>query len=161
MFPYHPILITSSCLKNHKVCSVHFKSTAMDNKLERAGMMHAQINTWKETVRLVRDETKIFENQLQNITKHWTESEVLQYVQKFESQFIRQHEVCDELEHDLKIADHNLNKWMQWLHAGNVESAPDQSALEDKANTFEKLFMELRDEFRHFAAQLQNARSLN
>jgi hypothetical protein len=133
----------------------------MDNTNTQATQLHTEINEWKEMVRLVRDETRIFENQLQSIVKFWDGSEAMKYVQKFESQFIRQREVSDEFEHDLKLADHNIREWMQQVHSGNVLSAPDHTLLRDKALTYQRLFLELRDDFRQFAAALQNARSLN
>ena len=57
---------------------------------------------------LVRDETRIFEHQLEQILQAGPSREVMPYIQKFESMFIRQNEVSDELFHDLKAADHEL-----------------------------------------------------
>ncbi|HAE12701.1 MAG: hypothetical protein H6548_03670 [Chitinophagales bacterium] len=122
----------------------------MDFEQKKLQELHADINKWKELVELVRDETRIFEHQLEQILQAGPSREVMPYIQKFESMFIRQNEVSDELFHDLKAADHELKQMIDEDPAVLNVPLPDHDHLRDKVNTYENLFLELRNEFRHF-----------
>ncbi|HPE98566.1 MAG TPA: hypothetical protein PKX04_11445 [Chitinophagales bacterium] len=122
----------------------------MDFEQKKLQELHADINKWKELVELVRDETRIFEHQLEQILQAGPSREVMPYIQKFESMFIRQNEVSDELFHDLKAADHELKQMIDEDPVVLNVPLPDHDHLRDKVNTYENLFLELRNEFRHF-----------
>ena len=122
----------------------------MDFEQKKLQELHADINKWKELVELVRDETRIFEHQLEQILQAGPSREVMPYIQKFESMFIRQNEVSDELFHDLKAADHELKQMIDEDPIVLNVPLPDHDHLRDKVNTYENLFLELRNEFRHF-----------
>lgn len=122
----------------------------MENQMKSVPELHAEINQWKELVQLVNDETKIFEHQLEVIVSAQPSKEVLAHLQRFESMFIRQKEVSDELFHDLKIADHDLKVLIDRDPEGMQKQVADHARLRDMVMMYEKLFMELRSEFRMF-----------
>jgi hypothetical protein len=122
----------------------------MENQMKSVPELHAEINQWKELVQLVNDETKIFEHQLEIIVSAQPSKEVLAHLQRFESMFIRQKEVSDELFHDLKMADHDLKVIIDQDPEAMQKQVPDHSRLRDMVMMYEKLFLELRSEFRMF-----------
>ena len=114
------------------------------------GVLHSEIAEWKSTVELIRGEILIFQKQLGGIVRKNSHEEVLKGVEHFQNQFIRQLEVSDELFHELKAADRKL------AHAAHnrtdTESVymEDNAELRDSADTYEKLFHELKIEFHLF-----------
>jgi hypothetical protein len=101
----------------------------MDNYMQVAAVWHKDINNWRETVKWVRDEVVILESQLEAIATGQQEVEIMQHVQQFESRFIRQREVVDEWEHELKLADHQVRIWIERTAAGEQVMAPDHAAF--------------------------------
>ena len=122
----------------------------MDNQTHDIASLHREIVEWKELIMLVRDEILIFEHQLGELLSSPHGIEVMQHAQKFESQFIRHKEVSDELFHDLKLADHNLKVILENNPEAVESNGMDHSALREKVQVYEKLFNELRDDYRHF-----------
>ncbi len=121
----------------------------VENK-KPAGVLHSEITEWKSNVELIRSEILIFQKQLVGIVRKNSHEEVLKGVEHFQNQFIRQLEVSDELFHELKAADRKL------AHASDTGTdtqsiyVGDNAALRDSADTYEKLFHELRNEFHLF-----------
>ncbi|MEO8412618.1 MAG: hypothetical protein ABI472_03125 [Ginsengibacter sp.] len=112
--------------------------------------LHAEITGWKSNIELVREDISIYQQQLKEIVRKNNSEELLKAVEHFQNQFIRQLEVSDELLHDLHATDHELA-----LDAGEgpdseLIEAKDQTALRDRANTYDKLFIELKNEYHLF-----------
>lgn len=124
----------------------------MDNQTKDIAALHREIVEWKELIMLVRDEILIFEHQLGELLATPHGMDVMQHVQRFESQFIRHKEVSDELFHDLKIADHNLKVVLENNPDAASADGLDHIELRDRAHTYEKLFTELKEDYRHFLA---------
>ncbi|MBK7108220.1 MAG: hypothetical protein KA954_08530 [Chitinophagales bacterium] len=124
----------------------------MENQTYSIASLHSEIVEWKELVMLVRDEIAIFEHQLGELLSSPQEMSVMQFAQHFESQFIRHKEVSDELFHDLKIADHNLKVALEKNPDLESVDGLNHFALRDRAITYEKLFNELKSNYRHFLA---------
>lgn len=121
----------------------------VENK-KPVGVLHSEISEWKSNVELIRAEILIFQKQLSGIIRKNSNEEVLKGVEHFQNQFIRQLEVSDELFHELKAADRKL------AHAADNGTdtksiyVEDNAELRDSADTYEKLFHELRNEFHMF-----------
>ncbi|MFN3939128.1 MAG: hypothetical protein ACK4IY_00990 [Chitinophagales bacterium] len=124
----------------------------MDNQRKDIAALHREIVEWKELIMLVRDEILIFEHQLGELLATQHGMEVMQHVQRFESQFIRHKEVSDELFHDLKIADHQLKVILERNTESDEPIVEDHVMLRDKVHTYERLFNELKEDYRHFLA---------
>lgn len=112
--------------------------------------LHAEITGWKSNIELVREEISVFQKELNEIVRKNDSEEILKGVEHFQNQFIRQLEVSDELLHDLHATDHELA-----LDAGEgpdseLIKAKDQTTLRLRANTYDKLFIELKNEFHLF-----------
>jgi hypothetical protein len=112
--------------------------------------LHAAISAWKSDIQLVRSEIATFRDQLGEIASKNSHEEVLKEVEHFQNQFTRQLEVSDELMHDLHVADHGLAE----LTANNRNSehifTPVNADLRDRAETYNNLFVELKNKYRSF-----------
>lgn len=113
-------------------------------------VLHSEIAEWKSNVELVRAEISIFQKQLGGIVRKNGHEEVLKGVEHFQNQFIRQLEVCDELFHELKAADRKLARTADTGTDSEFVFAEDDTALRDSVETYNKLFLELKNEFHLF-----------
>lgn len=112
--------------------------------------LHAQITEWKSNVELVRTEISTFQKQLNEIVIKNNHEEVLKEVEHFQNLFIRQLEVSDELFHELKAADHKLAEAADTGTDSETVFAEPNTSLRDSVGTYNKLFLELKNEFHSF-----------
>ncbi|WP_026994210.1 hypothetical protein [Flectobacillus major] len=115
--------------------------------------LHSEINEWKSKVDFVKDELKTFQGQLATVSAQNTAQEIKIKVGHFESVFIRQDEVNDELSHELRISDNALGEKVKGNPAGDRVLFDDHSDLRDKIVVFEKIWQENKDEFKRFLAE--------
>lgn len=116
--------------------------------------LHTERQTWLQAMAFSKDEIGSFENRLAEIMKANTQQDITSMVEHFQNQFIRQREVMDILIHDIHAAEAAM---AQQVEANPVatehKTAPDHTALRDRAETFTNLFAELKAEFNKFAAK--------
>jgi hypothetical protein len=124
------------------------KFTLMTNQIN-FDEFHGEINEWKSMVNLVRDELKIFNDELCNVAKKSSSSEILRHIEHFQNQFIRHNEVSDELFHDLKQADKAIKRKIEAGHDESDNTLSDID-LRDRATTYEHLFKDLKNEYHSF-----------
>lgn len=116
--------------------------------------LHAERQTWLKALALCKDEMESFENRLAEIMKANNRVETTSMVEHFQNQFIRQREVKDILVHDINEAETTMAKQVEANPvATEHKTAPDHTALRDRAETFTNLFAELKAEFNKFAAK--------
>lgn len=116
--------------------------------------LHTERQTWLKALALSKDEIQSFENRLGEIAKANNQVEVTSMVEHFQNQFIRQREVIDILNHDINVAEAEMAKQVEANPvATEHKTAPDHTALRDRAETFTNLFAELKTEFNKFAAK--------
>jgi hypothetical protein len=125
----------------------------MSTPLKHITELHKEITEWKSMIELVRDETKIFQKELAEVSAKNTGGDIRPLVAHFESQFIRQAEVSDELYHELKITDHQLAGIIHDNPAASHVLLPDHEKLRNDIAIFEKLFGELKAAYRVFLAK--------
>jgi len=125
----------------------------MSNNKKHMKDLHAEISTWKSDVALVRDELVTFKTELADIASKNSAGEVQKHVEHFQNQFIRQAEVSDELFHDLKLADNAMAEMAAGNPASDHVLLDDHTDLRAKAETYNKLFSELKTEYRAFLAK--------
>ncbi len=113
-------------------------------------VLHSDITEWKSNVELVRFEISTFQKQLGEFVRRNNHREVLKDVEHFQNQFIRQLEVSDELFHDLKAANRKLAKRADTGTDSEFIYADDDASLRDTVDTYDKLFLELKNEFHSF-----------
>ncbi len=127
-----------------------FNFIKMENNKKSIVALHEEITEWKSSVELVRSHISIFQNELKEIVEKNNHEEVLKGVEHFQNQFVRQLEVSDELLHDLHAKDHEYAiKFESGLDADTILTE-EHNKLKDRAKIYDKLFTELKNEFRLF-----------
>lgn len=112
--------------------------------------LQQQINSWKSNVEDVRKELREMRGRLEQTAHRKTDAEMLVHVEHFQNQFICQAEVADELYHDLKQSAKKLmnNGILAIVH--DDRPVDDVTTLQDRMETFQKLYGELKNEFEQF-----------
>src|SRR5688572_21350464 len=112
--------------------------------------LQQQINSWKNNVENVRKELRELRGRLEQTAHRKTDAEMLVHVEHFQNQFICQAEVADELYHDLKQSAKKLmnNGILAIVH--DDRPVDDVTTLQDRMETFHKLYGELKNEFEQF-----------
>ncbi|MCC7297314.1 MAG: hypothetical protein IT244_03180 [Bacteroidia bacterium] len=116
--------------------------------------LHNDHKMWLSEITLAQDQLKSFTGRLEEIARANTSTDVLAHVEKFQNQFIREHEVMDTLIHDIRKHENELVANV----TGNTvavdhRKVSDNTSLREGMETFQKLFAELKNEFMAFVAK--------
>lgn len=126
------------------------KKSKMSQDKKPLTALHNEITEWKSDVELVRSEISTFQKQLSEIAGKNNHEDVMKGVEHFQNQFTRQLEVSDELLHDLHAADHELAEKSEKGEDSDKIFTQENTSLKDRAKTYNKLFLELKNEFHLF-----------
>lgn len=127
----------------------------MAEKKYHLAHLHEENKFWVTELIFFKDELSYFDKQLSKIVSANTSQDILAKVEHFQNQFIRQREVIDELKHNIKASENQLEvfaKTHNEIALGHALFA-DHVELRDETETFKKLYTEMKDEFRRFLAQ--------
>lgn len=111
-----------------------------------------QINDWKEEVNSARETIRSMQSRLATLSHSKTDDESPAQIEHFQNAFIRQLEVSDEMFHDLKQCAKKISNNGQLSVLHDDRPVDDCATMEDRMQTFRKLYNELQDEFNHFSA---------
>lgn len=112
------------------------------------GDLHHEHMMWLNTLQFRKEETTILEGRMEEIVRRNNQPDVMAELEHFQNQFIRQHEVIDELRHDVKAHGSALEREAK-EHPVAIDHKyfTDHSELRDRMETFEKIYMELKNDF--------------
>lgn len=110
--------------------------------------LHHDHMMWLNTLQFRKEETTILEHRLKEIAARNTKQEVTAEVEHFQNNFIRQRELIDELRHEINAHESELEHEMM-MKPVSVEHRYflDHGKLRQRIKTFEKLYMELKNDF--------------
>jgi hypothetical protein len=110
--------------------------------------LHTQHNEWVKKLNFVRDEIETFKNRLGEVVNKNHTTEVLAPAEGFQNQFIRHNEVIDELIHDINEEEHKvvINAKLSNI-AANHRKAVSNASLQDRMETFDKIYDDLKHEY--------------
>jgi len=111
-----------------------------------------QISSWKDEVNSTRESIRSMRSHLEQLSISKTDDESLAQIEHFQNQFICQEEKADELRHDLKQSAKKISNNGKPVILHDDRPVDDFDVLQDRMNTFRKLYNELRDEFKAFSA---------
>ena len=111
-----------------------------------------QISDWKEEVNSARDTIRSMQKRLEAIVANQTDEESLAKIEHFQNQFIRQLEVGDEMFHDLKQCAKKISNNGQPHILHDDRPVENCDVMEERMQTFRKLYNELQEEFNAFSA---------
>jgi hypothetical protein len=118
------------------------------------GDLHHEHMMWLNTLQFRKEETAILERRMEEIVRRNNQPDVMAELEHFQNQFIRQHEVIDELRHDVKAHENELEKEaMDHPVAIDHRHFADHDGLRDRMEIFEKIYMELKNEFYRWASK--------
>ncbi len=118
------------------------------------GDLHFDHMEWLNSLQFYKEEIGIFERRLEEIVRRNNMHEVMAELEHFQNQFIREKEVIDELRHDIKGHENMLEKEAK-EHPVAIDHRyfTDHTDLRDRFHTFEKIYHELKAEFRQWLAK--------
>lgn len=115
--------------------------------------LHADHKKWIEVLQFYTDELISFNIRLEEVVKANTKMDIKSQVEHFQNQFIRQKEVIDIIRHDVNLSEKNLQSTIAANPvATDRKRTSDEPELRDQMITFEKIFGELKEEFKKFLA---------
>lgn len=113
--------------------------------------LHAEHNEFLSIIAFAKDEIKTFKNRLDEVVTANNKAEVMAQVEHFENQFIRHNEVIDELKHEIHECEVKIAKLAESNNvATDHRKADDHVELRDQIETFNKIYAELKDDFKRF-----------
>lgn len=104
--------------------------------------MHFEHGLWLNSLRFYREELYIFRGHLEQFVRTTALGDQMGQVEHFQNRFLREAEVIDELAHDIKQHEKRLRL------SPTDEHARPHAALQDRMATYERLYAELKAEFR-------------
>ena len=124
-----------------------------DNVAQGMEALHFDHKVWLNSLRFYREELFIFQRHLEQFVSTAAVPETMAHVEQFQNRFIRQSEVIDELGHDIKQHDRALSDQFTGADHGVIyRPFGIHNELRDRMETFERLYMELKFEFRNWLA---------
>ncbi|MFN3875592.1 MAG: hypothetical protein ACK4L7_06740 [Flavobacteriales bacterium] len=113
-----------------------------------AAQQRLDIAEWLNALRFRKEEVGISEQRLEALVGTRLPAEAMAELEHFQNQFIREKEVIDELRHDIKAHENAMQEGA--VQAGWLQH---HDALSDRFATFERLYRELRDDYRAWLAR--------
>ena len=122
-------------------------------KVKHIDELHFEHQLWIAEIKFYHDELMVSQKYLDHIATRNTGIEVRKQIEHFQNQFIIQREQLDILKHDIKIHDQWLARFAaQHPVAIDHYVFADHNDLRDKANSFKKIYTELKGEFIQFVS---------
>lgn len=113
--------------------------------------LHAEHNEFLSVLAFAKDEIKTFKTRLNEVVTANNKQEVMAQVEHFENQFLRHNEVIDELKHDVHECEVRIAKLAEENNvATDHRKTDDHVELRDQMETFNKIYSELKTEFKKF-----------
>lgn len=100
-----------------------------------------------------RDELRLFEHQLEQLVANQPKHN-MPMIEHFQNSFIRQHEVLDELEHEMQLYEDALYEGEEPEPKIIVDVVLPHAVFEEKMQTFIHIYTDLKTEFVDFVNKL-------
>jgi len=115
--------------------------------------LHFQHRLWSNELNFVEDELKIYEHRLEKLVKTLSDRDMLAKLEHYQNQFIRQKEVLDQLQHDIKIHEQQIGRMLQDGRQPDGKDLNRHLKVEDEMATFRNIYAELKSNFFKFMAE--------
>lgn len=128
--------------------------TTITEKTKHIDDLHFEHQLWSSQAKFYTDELKIYQKRLEEIASKNTNIDVRKQVEHFQNQFIIQKEQLDILNHEITVHEQWLAKYAK-EHPVAIDHKlfTDHKDMHVKSETFQKLYAELKDEFRKFVSK--------
>lgn len=116
--------------------------------------LHFDHVQWTNSLRFYKEEIGIFRNRLEEVVSKNTKSEFAARAEHFQNNFILQNEQIDTLAHDIKIHENEMSAFAKEQPiAAEHGTFANHEGLEDRMETFVKLYQELKADFNRFLSE--------
>jgi hypothetical protein len=114
---------------------------------------HANDMEWKKALEFYREEIIVMRKRLSEISFKNSSKEIKMVVSHFESQFIINSELIDELNHDINLREDSISREIKINPVAYEHRLIKYSELNGKMEIFEKLFAEMKKAFNRFSSE--------
>jgi chromosome segregation ATPase len=114
-----------------------------------------ELQAWKHELSSIKEEIRHFEHHLEKMSTKGLSKELLAQIEHFQNLFICQKEVIDKLRHDLPDSGNKVENIFNRLRSMRREQdlmEAGTDGLEERMHTFRKIYIEIKQDFRHFNA---------
>ena len=123
-------------------------------KTEKIYTQHEENKEWASNLLFYKDEMKIMENRLAEITSKNTSKEILAQVEHFQNKLIIQKEDNYKIAHEINTNNHTLNHEIEKnITAVDHRSVKDHSVIRDNVKSFESNFITFKAELNTFLSK--------
>ncbi len=120
-------------------------------KNKHIGDLHFEHQLWRSEAKFYKDELKIYQNRLSEVASKNTNVEFRKQVEHFQNQFLIQEKQLNLLNNEIKQHEKFLSTFAaEYPVAIDHQLFSDHKIMREKAETFKKLYDELKREFNHF-----------
>lgn len=113
--------------------------------------LHFEHKIWESELSFYKEELKIFQQRLGDVSLKNTKHEVQAQIEHFQNQFIRQNEVIDEYRHQINEHEgHLITETEKNPTAIEHRYFTDHKEMRDNMQIFRRLYGELKHEFMNF-----------
>ena len=116
--------------------------------------LHKVYKNWLNELALANDEIAIFKTNLEKIVMANNQTEVTARIEQFQNQFITHLNELQLLRHDIKAAENQIEKNIaENPVAADHRQVNMDNTLEDRMQQFQKLFLDLKNDYTSFLAK--------
>lgn len=117
--------------------------------------LHTEHIDWLKQVQFYKDDLSVLQKRLEEIAAKNSSYETRAHVERFQNQFIRQNEVIDELRHDIKQHENELER----VAKANPVAADHRLVIDhvlqrQNFHRFVELYDSMRDDFNRFVSRM-------
>ena len=110
-----------------------------------------ELQSWKHELSSFKQEIRHFEKHLETMSAKNLPKDLLAQIEHFQNSFICQKEVIDKLRHDLPDSRHKVEHIFKRLHHfSDQDNSHTHDSLNDRMDTFRRIFEEVKEDFRRF-----------
>ncbi len=115
---------------------------------------HEENLEWSNKLDFYKDEIYILQSRLEEVAEKNNQKEVLAFIEQFQNRLIIQRNTIDEIQHKVTISEDQLRDEINRNPvAVDHRKVANHEAEKEEIEVFEKVFKELREEFKRFAAK--------
>ncbi len=122
-----------------------------DEKRRLVSWLHFDERLWLNELEFCNDELKIFQERLEEIASDYTDINVKIQIEQFQNKFFIQHDEIIKLKHDINRMGRVLAEFEKdFSNAVDERTADEHYNLEERMDSFNEIFDDLKTDFRAF-----------
>lgn len=129
-------------------------TTTIKNEGKKIDVLHFEHIVWIKELEFYKNELKVFNKRLTEVSDRYTSTEVLARLEQFQNKFIVQNEVADILRHDLKKHENELMEVDKDSPvAADHKVLKDHPVMRERMESFVIIYRQLRDDYLEYLSE--------